>query len=185
MESLLGALKDTPIPTILVIAGILFLLLSIAGQLAGRITVPPEQRRHATVIGCLLVVVGVALHVVRPLLNPAKLPETPSETIPPPAITPEQPPQPSAPAPSPQPSPSTSEPPTQDFIAKPIPALNAQLTALRFFECHRCDEIPLGERTYRQRFPKVLTRDIYTELTLEHPTHARQVNITIQGFYRH
>jgi hypothetical protein len=30
-----------------------------------------------------------------------------------------------------------------------------------------------------------MTRDIYTELTLEHPPHARQVKITIQGFYRH
>jgi hypothetical protein len=73
MESILGALKETPIPTILVVAGIVFLLLSIAGQLAGRITVPPEQRRQATIIGCLLVVVGVALHVVPPLLNPPKL----------------------------------------------------------------------------------------------------------------
>jgi hypothetical protein len=70
MESILGALKETPIPTILVVAGIVFLLLSIAGQLAGRITVPPERQRQATIIGCLLVVVGVALHVVPPMLNP-------------------------------------------------------------------------------------------------------------------
>src|SRR5262245_43480858 len=93
MESVVAALKDTPIPTILVIAGIVFLLLSIAGQLAGRITVPPEQRRQATIIGCLLVVVGVALHVVPPRLNPPKLPETPSKITPPPA-----PPEPLVPA---------------------------------------------------------------------------------------
>jgi hypothetical protein len=43
MESAIAALKDTPIPTILVIAGIVFLLLAIAGQLAGRIAVPPER----------------------------------------------------------------------------------------------------------------------------------------------
>ena len=70
MESVLAALKDTPIPTLLVVAGIVFLLLSIAGQLAGRITVPPERQRQATIIGCFLVVVGVALHVVPPRLNP-------------------------------------------------------------------------------------------------------------------
>jgi len=68
MESILGALKETPIPTILVVAGIVFLLLSIAGQLAGRITVPAEQRRQATVIGAGLLAIGLALHIV-PLLQ--------------------------------------------------------------------------------------------------------------------
>jgi hypothetical protein len=43
MEGVIKALKDTPIPTILVIAGIVFLLLAIAGQLAGRIAVAPER----------------------------------------------------------------------------------------------------------------------------------------------
>lgn len=42
MESVVAALKDMPIPTILVIAGIVFLLLPIAGQLAGRIAVARE-----------------------------------------------------------------------------------------------------------------------------------------------
>ncbi len=60
------ALKDTPIPTILVVAGIVFLLLSIAGQLAGRINVPPERQRQAAIIGGLLLVVGVVLHVAPP-----------------------------------------------------------------------------------------------------------------------
>jgi hypothetical protein len=140
----------------------------------------------------------------RPCSIPPRLPDVPSQKTPPPAITPdqpsqppapqpgiqpppteEQPPQPAAPAPSPQPSPSTSEPPTQAFTAKPIPSLNAQLTALRFFEGTPCHWPSLEERTYRQRFPKVMTRSIFTELTLEHPTHAREIKITIQGFYRH
>ena len=51
MESVIAALKDTPIPTILVIAGIAFLLLAIAGQLAGRIVVAPERQRWAAIIG--------------------------------------------------------------------------------------------------------------------------------------
>jgi hypothetical protein len=66
MESVLAALKDTPIPTILVIAGIVFLLLSIAGQLAGRIVVPPERQRQAMIIGCILMLAGIALHVAPP-----------------------------------------------------------------------------------------------------------------------
>jgi hypothetical protein len=92
METVLAALKETPIPTILVIAGIVFLLLSIVGQLAGRITVPPERQRQATIIGCLLVVVGVALHVVTPRLNPPEPQRVPAPTPPQPAPTVDQPP---------------------------------------------------------------------------------------------
>src|SRR5919109_728282 len=112
MASVLDALKNTPIPTILVVAGIAFLLLSIAGQLAGRITVPPERQRQATIIGCLLVVVGIALHVVPPRLIPPKPPEAPPQTTPPPAIKPDQPLQPSPTPPSPQSPPPTPEPTT-------------------------------------------------------------------------
>jgi hypothetical protein len=64
MESVLAALKDTPIPTILVIAGIVFLLLAIAGQLAGRIVVAPERQRWAAIIGSVLLAAGVVLYVV-------------------------------------------------------------------------------------------------------------------------
>jgi hypothetical protein len=173
-ESVLTALNDTPIPTILVIAGISFLLLSTAGQLTGRITVPPERHRQATIIGCLLVMVGITLHVVPPVLIPPK-----------PAIKPDRPPQTSTPLPSTQPAPSTPKPPSQDFNVVPIPSLNARLTALRFFEGNPCEVPPLEKRAYKQRFAQVITREIYTELTLEHPKHERRLDITIQAFYRH
>jgi hypothetical protein len=75
MDSVIAALKDTPVPTILVVAGIVFLLLSIAGQLAGRIAVPPERQRQAAMIGGLLVVVGIALHVAPSLKLPSKPPD--------------------------------------------------------------------------------------------------------------
>lgn len=64
MESAIATLKDTPIPTILVIAGIAFLLLAIAGQLAGRIAVAPERQPVAAVIGGVLLTAGVVLYVV-------------------------------------------------------------------------------------------------------------------------
>jgi hypothetical protein len=104
MDSVLTALKETPITTILVVAGIVFLLLSIAGQLAGRITVPPERQRQATMIGCLLVIAGVALHVVSPMLNPPEPAKVPGPTRPPPGAREDQP----APPPTTQPGP---EPP--------------------------------------------------------------------------
>jgi hypothetical protein len=64
MENVFTALKDTPIPTILVIGGLLFLLLSMAGQLIGHIVVPPERQRWAAVAGAVLLVAGIGLHVI-------------------------------------------------------------------------------------------------------------------------
>src|SRR5215510_12584430 len=185
MDTIVTALKETPIPTILVVAGIVFLLLSIAGQLAGRVTVPPERQRQATIIGCLLVVVGIALHVIPSRLIPPPPPRVSAPTPSPSPPTGDQPPQTTSTPPNFQPPPSTPQPPTQDFKVVSIPSLNARLTALRFFEGTPCNEPSLEERTYRQRFAKVMTSDIYTEFTLEHPKHDRQVKITIQGFYHH
>ena len=76
MKEVITALKDTPIPTILVVAGIVFLLLAIAGQLAGRIVVAPERQRWAAVIGDGLLAIGVALYVI------AQWPTGPSPTPP-------------------------------------------------------------------------------------------------------
>jgi hypothetical protein len=95
MESVMTALKDTPIPTILVIAGIAFLLLSIAGQLAGRIAVAPERQRWAAIIGGGLLAIGVTLHVV-PQVRPTSPPPPP----PPPPVSLGPQPIPSPPKPS-------------------------------------------------------------------------------------
>jgi hypothetical protein len=64
MDNVFVALKDTPIPTILVVAGIVFLLLSIAGHLAGKIVVSPERQRWAAAIGGVLTVLGVVLYII-------------------------------------------------------------------------------------------------------------------------
>jgi hypothetical protein len=188
MDSVLAALKETPIPTILVIAGIAFLLLSIAGQLAGRIAVPPERQRWAAVVGGILLVAGVALYVV----PPARLiPPRPPEVLPPSRS--EQAPEEKQPPPSPAGSPGTRVSPltSESTPAAPkieeiqIPPLNARLTALRFFESDTCNETPLKERAYRQRFAKVITRDVFTEITLEYPKRERRVDFTIQAIYQH
>jgi hypothetical protein len=64
MDSALAATKDRLIPTILVLAGLVFLLLSVTGRLAGRIVVAPERQRWAAMIGGGVLAIGIALHVV-------------------------------------------------------------------------------------------------------------------------
>jgi hypothetical protein len=83
-----------------VVAGIVFLLLAIAGQLAGRIVVAPERQRWAALIGGGLLVIGVALHIVPQLRvtpptgrSPTPQPSTPTvkEPLPQPPAEPPHP----------------------------------------------------------------------------------------------
>jgi hypothetical protein len=64
MEAIFNAVKDTPIPTIFVVAGIGFLLLALAGQVPGKIEVPASRQKWAGVLGSLFLMLGLALHVV-------------------------------------------------------------------------------------------------------------------------
>lgn len=61
MQDVFSAMKDTPLPTILVIAGIFCLVLSVTSKLTGKIAIDPTQRFWARVAGAALVVVGIAL----------------------------------------------------------------------------------------------------------------------------
>lgn len=63
MNDLVQALQATPLPTILVIAGIFFLFLSIAGGLAGKINIPPNRQKQASIFGGILLVCGLAIHL--------------------------------------------------------------------------------------------------------------------------
>lgn len=114
MESAIATLKDTPIPTILVIAGIAFLLLAIAGQLAGRIAVAPERQRWAAVIGGVLLTAGVVLYVVPQARLTSPVPHggtasQPSSSNPPPPPSMAQPE---------KPPPSPPEPPGQGLTER-------------------------------------------------------------------
>jgi hypothetical protein len=63
MDDLLGAIKDTPLPTVLVVAGIVFWVLAIAGSIAGKIRVQPGRQRVAGLVGTVLIVLGLLLYV--------------------------------------------------------------------------------------------------------------------------
>jgi hypothetical protein len=130
MESVLAALKDMPIPTILVIAGIAFLLLSIAGQLAGRIAVAPERQRRAALIGGGLLAIGLALHIVPQLRLKATSPPTggvPTSERPTPPVKEQPPPPPQKPEGVPVPP---SADPVQSYRIRThyLPATNVEFS---------------------------------------------------------
>jgi YARHG domain len=59
MDSYLKLIKSTPLPVILIVSGILFLLLSITGGISGKIMVEPGKQKFAAVVGILLLLVGI------------------------------------------------------------------------------------------------------------------------------
>ena len=69
MMELLVALKDTSVPNVLVIAGIVFLLLAVAGRIGTGVFIPPERQRAAATIGVMLLISGIVLFKV-PTPNP-------------------------------------------------------------------------------------------------------------------
>jgi hypothetical protein len=130
---------------------------------------------------------GVALHVVPPeRLIPPKPPEVPPPIPRKSASQTDQPLPTSKGSPGTQVSPSTSEstPQAPKIEGIQIPSLNARITALQFFEGSPCDEPPLKERAYRQRFAKEITRDVFTEITLEYPKRDQRLDFTIRGVYQ-
>lgn len=64
MAELLGAVQDTPIPNLLVLAGIVFVFLAIVGGLTDKVTVPKERQRLIGAIGAVLLVAGIGLHLL-------------------------------------------------------------------------------------------------------------------------
>ena len=61
MNELLSTLSHTPLPTILVVAGIMFWILAIAGSVAGKITVEPGKQKTAGLVGTAFIVLGLIL----------------------------------------------------------------------------------------------------------------------------
>jgi hypothetical protein len=85
LNDLLSALSSTPLPTILVVAGILFWILAIAGSLAGKITVEKGKQKTAGLVGTALIALGLVLFFVpsnQPEPGRTKEAQTPGSSTP-------------------------------------------------------------------------------------------------------
>lgn len=61
---ILTTLRDTPLPTILVVGGIFFLLLAFVSQIGTFVTMPAHRQKAAAITGAILLVLGVGLYLV-------------------------------------------------------------------------------------------------------------------------
>jgi hypothetical protein len=80
MDSIIVLLKDTPIPTILVVSGIVFLFLALAGQVAGKLEVPPARQKWAAAVGAVFLGAGLLLYL-SPDFSRASQAEMPSNPV--------------------------------------------------------------------------------------------------------
>ena len=64
MDSIIGLLKDTPIPTILVVSGIVFLFLALAGSVAGKLEMPPARQKWSAFASFVLLTAGLLLYIL-------------------------------------------------------------------------------------------------------------------------
>jgi hypothetical protein len=62
MDAVLNAIQKTPVSTILILAGLLFLLLGVVTKIGGIIEVSPEQKRWTLPLGLLILAIGLAFY---------------------------------------------------------------------------------------------------------------------------
>jgi energy-coupling factor transporter transmembrane protein EcfT len=61
MEELINAIKDTPIPTLLIVVGLIFILLGVVNKIHV-IEIQSPQRPWAIILGIFLLFIGLALN---------------------------------------------------------------------------------------------------------------------------
>lgn len=66
MEAAIKAIQGTPVPTLLIVAGLFFLLLGFVSKLGGMIEVSPEQKKYTLPIGLLVLTIGLVIHFTPP-----------------------------------------------------------------------------------------------------------------------
>jgi hypothetical protein len=76
VDSLLTLLVDTPIPTVLVVSGVIFLFLALAGQIAGKLELPPTRQKWAAVAGAVFLGAGILLYLAPGLPSVPQLGES-------------------------------------------------------------------------------------------------------------
>lgn len=62
MESIIDNIQDTPVPTVLILAGLFFVLLGFVDKLGGVIEVSQGQKRWAIPIGLFILTIGLAVY---------------------------------------------------------------------------------------------------------------------------
>lgn len=62
MDAVINALFNSPLHTLLVASGLIFLLLTIVSQIGGIITVSAERQKLSAAIGAVLLALGIVLH---------------------------------------------------------------------------------------------------------------------------
>jgi hypothetical protein len=72
MQDIVQKIFETPIPTILVIGGLLFLVLSVADKVSSHVVVPEKRKKKALVLGLLLLGVGLVFYAEPQWLQPAR-----------------------------------------------------------------------------------------------------------------
>lgn len=70
MADFIPSLLVTPVPTLLVLAGIVLLLLSVIAKIGEKIVVDPRRQKHAAFLGIMLLIVGLGLGFVTPCPEP-------------------------------------------------------------------------------------------------------------------
>jgi len=78
MDAIIAAIFNAPLPSLMVVAGLFFLLLTIVSQVGGTITVSPERQKISVVIGAVLLVLGLFLQFKDALFA---APSSPQETV--------------------------------------------------------------------------------------------------------
>ncbi|MFC1878436.1 hypothetical protein ACFLZW_00845 [Chloroflexota bacterium] len=66
MAETLLILKDTPIPTLMILGGIALLVLSVVSSISDKVKVAPERQKWAGIAGLILIVIGTALYLIQP-----------------------------------------------------------------------------------------------------------------------
>jgi hypothetical protein len=72
MDKALETLAKTPLPTILVVAGIIFLFLAIGGRLGARFSSERLKPLYAMVLGLILLGVGISMQMIQGKVNSAE-----------------------------------------------------------------------------------------------------------------
>lgn len=81
MDEILLGLKDTPVPTLLVLGGLIFIFIAIVGRFAYQIDVPRERQIIAGIFGISLLLSGVILYIAPIPMGPSIRPVTPTVPV--------------------------------------------------------------------------------------------------------